>query len=173
MKKVMMMVALLSIAFAASPASAQSKKGKMPANVVQPQVMKNTKVLFHMQHDDLNRNGIPVALELIQRLNGYNQMKKITSKVEVVVQGDAAYWFINDKAWTAHKGGKAATEKENKAKVMIQAILKSGAQIEVCMMDLKINGWTAKDLIPGVKVIAGSIPRVIELQSKGWTYLPY
>lgn len=136
--------------------------------MVMPEDVKNPKVVFHMKSDDLNDAGIPYVVELAGRLNGYYKSKKIDAKIKVVVQDEAAYWMLNDA--TFKKEGKGAA---NKAGAMIESLIASGVDFEICMSDLQKNSWKPDQLRKGVQPLMGGLPRLIELQSKGWVYLSY
>jgi intracellular sulfur oxidation DsrE/DsrF family protein len=41
-------------------------------------------------------------------------------------------------------------------------------QIEECAISMKSNGWGNQDLLPGVKVNAGAVGRLIELVQEGY-----
>lgn len=149
---------------AAPPAHDHSAKKGM----VMPEVTQNPRVVFHAKSNDLNAQGTPMVFELAARLQGFYKSQKVPVEIVVVVQDDFSPWMLNDKAYKQAKKGE-----KNPASSQIQALIKDGVSIEFCMSDMQINKYTTEMLQPGVKQLMGALPRVIELQSKGWTYLAY
>jgi intracellular sulfur oxidation DsrE/DsrF family protein len=43
-----------------------------------------------------------------------------------------------------------------------------GVQIKECVVSMKNNGWGNEDLLPGIKVNAGAIGRLIQLVQEGY-----
>lgn len=45
---------------------------------------------------------------------------------------------------------------------------KQGVQIEECVVSMKNYAWGTEDLLPGVKVKAGAVGRIIQLTQAGY-----
>lgn len=140
----------------------------MKEGMVKPEVTKNPRIVFHAKTNDLNAQGTPVVFELAARLQGFYKTQKIPVEIVIVVQNEFSPWMLNDKAYKQAKKGD-----KNPASAQIQALIKEGVSIEFCMADMQINKYSADMLQPGVKHLGGALPRIIELQSKGWTYVSY
>ncbi len=54
---------------------------------------------------------------------------------------------------------------------MIATILSKGVEVEECGMTMMREGWTNRQLLPGVKVNTGANLRVIELAQKSYVLL--
>jgi hypothetical protein len=55
-----------------------------------------------------------------------------------------------------------------------------GEQIDVArqlskpeLVTLKGKGWTGEDVLPGVKIVVGAYPRIIDLQLRGYAYIRF
>ena len=46
--------------------------------------------------------------------------------------------------------------------------MEQGGEIETCAASMKNNQWRNEDLLPGVKVNAGAVPRLIQLVQEGY-----
>ena len=62
---------------------------------------------------------------------------------------------------------------ENPNIVILEEILKSGVQIEICEDTMRQRGITAAELLPGVKMVVGAFPRLIDLQLQGYAYIKF
>jgi len=51
--------------------------------------------------------------------------------------------------------------------------VKSGVQVELCEDTLRQKGVTAGELMPGVKIVVGAFPRLIDLQLHGYAYIKF
>ncbi len=168
MKRLTLIFALAIFALPSLAAAAPPKAEQAPTNMVTPEDVKNPKVVFHMKSNVLNETGIPYVIELAARINNYYKSKKIDAKIKVIVQDEAAYWMLNDTTFKKEKKGAS-----NKAGAMIESLIQDGVEFEICMFDLKKHSWKPDQLQAGVRPLMGALPRLIELQSKGWVYLSY
>jgi intracellular sulfur oxidation DsrE/DsrF family protein len=50
-------------------------------------------------------------------------------------------------------------------------LLKQGVQIEECVVSMKNHAWDNEDLLPGVKVNAGAVGRLIQLIQEGYVQI--
>ena len=81
----------------------------------------------------------------------------------------AAYLTLNDKAYNAYR----LVETGNPYKNLLASLLDQGVQIEACAVSMKSNGWGNEDLVPGVKVNAGAIGRLIQLVQEGYIQISH
>jgi len=89
--------------------------------------------------------------------------------ISAVFDGDAAYWLLTDKAYAAHR----PNESFNPNSVAVHRLIELGVSIELCGKTMRERGWQPQDIIPGVKVVVGAHPRIIDLEQKGYAYLRF
>jgi intracellular sulfur oxidation DsrE/DsrF family protein len=59
----------------------------------------------------------------------------------------------------------------NPNKGLLAELLKQGVQIEECVVSMKNHAWGNEDLLPGVKVNAGAVGRLIQLIQEGYVQI--
>ena len=86
-----------------------------------------------------------------------------------VFHGDAGYFLLKDPAYrkASEKSGK------NPNKQIIQELLDAGVNLELCKSTMRSHGWTGEDVLPGVKIVVGAYPRIIDLQMQGYAYIRF
>lgn len=89
--------------------------------------------------------------------------------MHLVLHGAAGYWLLNDAAYSKYKD----TLLGNPNKHVIKGLLEKGAHIEACYETLKGHGWKPEDFLPGVTVVHDAYSRIIDLQLRGYAYIPF
>ena len=89
--------------------------------------------------------------------------------MHLILHGAAGYWLLNDAAYRKYKD----TLLGNPNKHVIDGLLKRGAHIEACYETLKGHGWKPEDLLPGITVVHDAYSRIIDLQLRGYAYIPF
>jgi intracellular sulfur oxidation DsrE/DsrF family protein len=84
-----------------------------------------------------------------------------------IFHGHTAYLIVNDKPYNAYR----LAETGNPYKKLIMTLMEQGIQIEACAVSMRNNGWSNEDLLPGVKVNAGAIGRLIQLVQGGFVQI--
>jgi intracellular sulfur oxidation DsrE/DsrF family protein len=56
---------------------------------------------------------------------------------------------------------------------IIQRLLDRNISIELCAQTMKSHGWKADDVLPGVIIVIGAYPRIIDLQHQGYAYIRF
>lgn len=138
-------------------------------------VTQDVKVVYGIEGDRA-RQGVGEGLFFVQRLVQNYENQGITPEdrsVVVVVYGEAAYWLLNDTAWSAANLTGALAGASNPHVELVAELLKNGVHIEVCGSTLKQKGWTREDLLPGVVVVPGAIARLVDLQLQGFAYIGF
>lgn len=46
-------------------------------------------------------------------------------------------------------------------------------KLELCKSTMQSHGWTGKDVLPGVRIVVGAYPRIIDLQLRGYAYIRF
>ena len=150
-----------AVAAEAVPAAAISK-----INVDIPVTLKEAKVVFNMDHVAL-AGDMPIGMKYMELLHKKMQAEKTSGQIIGVFHGPAAYMTLNDQAYNEYR--KVSTG--NPYKGLVEGLIASGVQIEECAVSMKGNNWNNKNLLPGVKVNAGAIGRIIELTQEGYVQI--
>ncbi|OIR03289.1 DsrE/DsrF-like family protein [mine drainage metagenome] len=131
-----------------------------------PVTIKSAKVVFNMDHAAFSGDA-PVGLKHMSLMvNRFQQPGKSLDLVGVF-HGEAGYMLLNDNAY--NKVRKITTG--NPYTDMIQDLIKQGVQIEECAVTMKANNWGNDDLLPGVKVNAGALGRIVQLVQEGYVMI--
>lgn len=128
-------------------------------------------VVCRIKQDDW-KNEVGFGLACVQRLlRDYNAMGVRYDEIHIsaVFHGDAAYWMLKDEpygAFTKREGG-------NPNKSVVQELVGLGVSVELCGQTMKEHGWTKQDVLPGVKIVVGAYPRIIDLELQGYAYIRF
>jgi intracellular sulfur oxidation DsrE/DsrF family protein len=131
-----------------------------------PVVLEKANVVFNMDHLAF-AGDVPVGINYMRLLA--NRFREMNTKGQIVgvFHGDAAYMTLNDEAYNAYR--KVITG--NPYKRLLAELLKQGVQIEECVLSMKNHTWGTEDLLPGVKVNAGAVGRLIQLTQEGFVQI--
>ncbi|MEO7360479.1 MAG: DsrE family protein [Gemmatimonadaceae bacterium] len=97
--------------------------------------------------------------------NGYTEDRV---KAAAVFHGDGWTALLTDSAFVARFGGKG-----NPSKVLVQELLKHGAQLVLCGQTAGSRGIHREELLPGIKVATSAMTAFNVLQSQGYQYNPW
>jgi intracellular sulfur oxidation DsrE/DsrF family protein len=131
-----------------------------------PVVLEKANVVFNMDHLAF-AGDVPVGIKYMHLLA--NRFREMNTKGQIigVFHGEAAYMTLNDEAYNGYR--KAITG--NPYKGLLAELLKQDVQIEVCVVSMKNHAWGNEDLLPGVKVNAGAVGRLIQLIQEGYVQI--
>jgi intracellular sulfur oxidation DsrE/DsrF family protein len=131
-----------------------------------PVVLKKADVVFNMDHLAF-AGDLPVGINYMHLLA--NRFKQMGTQGQIigVFHGAAAYMTLNDRAYDAYR--KVSTG--NPYKSLIAELIRQGVQIEECAVSMKNHHWANEDLLPGVKVNAGAVGRLIQLVQGGYVQI--
>lgn len=121
---------------------------------------------------DAWKEGIGEGLANISELiDDYERLGITSSEVHIsaVFDGEAAYWLLTDKAYAAHR----AEGSFNPNAAAVRKLIERGVSVELCGKTMRERGWQRQDIIPGVKVVLGAHPRIIDLEQQGYAYLRF
>lgn len=128
-----------------------------------PVTIKSAKIVFNMDHASFN-GDTPVGIKHMGLvLNRFHKMGGELNMVGVF-HGDAGYMLLNNE--TYNKVRKTTTG--NPYAPMIEDLIKQGVQIEECAVTMQGNNWGNENLLPNVKVNAGAIGRIVQLEQEGY-----
>ncbi len=162
---------VLFAAFAFTPVMASEKHavgGK--ANITGIKKHRNIRVVYDVSRDELEA-GIGKALYYVRGLlEAYKKLGVKTEElhISVVLHGAAAYWVLNTEAYQQVKGDIFAHNPNEK---VIGELLEHGVSVEICNATIKGKGWSAADILPGVKLVHDGYTRMIDLQLRGYAYI--
>jgi intracellular sulfur oxidation DsrE/DsrF family protein len=129
-------------------------------------VLEKANVVFNMDHLAF-AGDVPVGMSYMLLLT--NRFREMNTKGQIigVFHGDAAYMTLNDEAYNVYR--KVITG--NPYKGLLAELLKQGVQIEECIVSMKNHAWGPEDLLPGVKINAGALGRLIQLTQEGFVQI--
>ena len=128
-----------------------------------PVTIKSAKIVFNMDHAAFN-GDMPIGLKHMSLvLNRFHKMGGELNMVGVF-HSDAGYMLLNNE--TYNKVRKTTTG--NPYAPMIEDLIKRGVQIEECAVTMQGNNWGNENLLPNVKVNAGAIGRIVQLEQEGY-----
>jgi intracellular sulfur oxidation DsrE/DsrF family protein len=131
-----------------------------------PVNLKKANVVFNMSQVDLS-GDVPTGIKYMQLLAAHFKEMKTRGRIIGIFHGHAAYLIVNDKTYNAYR----LAETGNPYKNLIIRLMEQGVQIEACAVSMKNNGWSNGDLLPGVKVNAGAIGRLVQLVQEGYVQI--
>jgi intracellular sulfur oxidation DsrE/DsrF family protein len=144
-------------------ADIKNAKAEPAIHVDIPVVLKKANVVFNMDHLAFD-GDMPVGMKYMHLLANRFKEVGIGGQIIAIFHADVAYMTLNDRAYNAYR--KISTG--NPYKDLIVMLLKQGVQIEECAVSMSANGWSNEDLLPGVKVNAGAVGRIIQLGQEGY-----
>ena len=123
--------------------------------------------------DDASEAGIGKGLYYVRGLlEAYKSqgIKEKNLKISVVLHGSTVYWMLNESAYRQFKHDEFDF---NPNEQVLRELLAHGVSVEVCNLTLRGKGWTADDLMPGVKLVHDAYTRLIDLQQRGYAYIRF
>lgn len=134
-------------------------------------VRQRVKVVYQIKTDTW-KHDVAAGLHYLKKLaRVYSELGIGSEDREIigVFHGNAGYFLLNDPAFAkaAEKGG------ENPNKQIVKDLLDAGVELELCKSTMQGHGWTGKDVLPGVKIVVGAYPRIIDLQLRGYAYIRF
>jgi len=121
---------------------------------------------------DKREGEVGAGLAMIRKLvEEYHSLGTPAHEVHIsaVIHGDAAYWMLNDAAYSRVK----PTERFNPNKAIVEELAALGVSLELCMESMKTHGWNAEDVLAGVKIVPNAYPRIVDLELQGYAYIRF
>jgi len=130
-----------------------------------PVVLKQAKVVFNMDHlAFVPHTREPVGLSQMRMMVKKFNHDHTRWKIDAVFQGAAGYMALNDKAYNQVMHVRTG----NPYRGQIEALFHQGVDIEECGVTMRAHHWGNKQLLPNVKVNAGALARIIQLEQQGY-----
>jgi intracellular sulfur oxidation DsrE/DsrF family protein len=146
---------------AASPVPALAAAN--PLHIDIPVHLKSVKTVFNMDHPSFAGDE-PFGLKYLALMTAKFNHDHTKWKVVAVFHGKLGYMLTTDATYDRVRHVKTG----NPYKAQIEALIKRGVQIEECGVTAKGNHWGNADLLPGVKVDAGAVGRILQLVQDGY-----
>jgi intracellular sulfur oxidation DsrE/DsrF family protein len=143
-----------------------------PAPIINVTKKTNIRVVYDIK-DDASEAGIGKGLYYVRGLlEAYKSqgIKENNLKISVVLHGSTVYWMLNESAYRQFKHDEFDF---NPNEQVLRELLAHGVSVEVCNLTLRGKGWTADDLMPGVKLVHDAYTRLIDLQQRGYAYIRF
>jgi intracellular sulfur oxidation DsrE/DsrF family protein len=168
------MPSILLLFLALTLAGPAQALGPLPAPVERTLVMvdpgRHYKVVYDIHSTETAAGiskGLYYARGLIEAF-GKQGVPPAQLDIHLVLHGDAAKYLLVDETYQNAVKDPFAVNLNAK---ITQDLLNLGVSVEICHSVMRANGWTAKDVLPGVTIVHDGYTRLIKLQSDGYTYL--
>jgi len=158
----------LLLAACASVSFGQDKKAPEPIGLTEKE---GVKVAYHIKVPQTEKDGTSSGVnELLHLTKIYDQQGIGTDKRDIHGVFDAAGvdFLLTDEAYA--RLGKGAS---NPNAALITQLFRQGVSVEACGQRMLRDGLKPEDLLPGVKVVLGGPPRLIDLQLQGFAYFRF
>lgn len=135
------------------------------------QARDNIRVVYQVT-DDAPHEGVNRALFYARKLiNTYEKQGIAADQVHLhlVYHGTGIAAVVNAKARQRLGAEKPANPNAD----VLAELVRRGVQIELCEDTMRQKGVTAAELMPGVKLVVGAYPRLIDLQLQGFAYIKF
>lgn len=138
--------------------------------VVPIQVRENLRIVYQVT-DDVAHDGVNKGLFYARKLiNTYEKQGIAADQVHLhlVYHGTGIAAVVND---AARK--RLGVEAANPNGEILAELIKRGVQVELCENTMQQKGVKPTELMPGVKLVVGAFPRLIDLQLQGFAYIKF
>lgn len=160
------MIAAISLCSLA-PSISQAADPQLP---IPPLKTKDIKVVLHTNTTS-EKGGINKAVYYVRYLLDHYKRLGIPAteiSMSVVFYGDGVLALFNDETLLARMPKKG---QGNRSLAVLKELMAAGVSIEACSETMRLRKMNPSDLLEGVKTVAGSYVRVVDLQLQGYAYL--
>ena len=138
--------------------------------IIPIQVRENLRIVYQVT-DDVAHDGVNKGLFYARKLiNTYEKQGIAAGQVHLhlVYHGTGIAAVVNDAA--RKRLGVDATNPNGE---ILAELIKRGVQVELCENTMQQKGVKPAELMPGVKLVVGAFPRLIDLQLQGFAYIKF
>lgn len=139
--------------------------------IIPLQVRDNIRVVYQVSGDAL-QEGVDKGLFYARKLiNTYGKQGIAAGQVHLhlVYHGTAIAAVVNPGARQRLKAATAG----NPNRAILAELVQRGVQIELCEDTMRKKGVAPAELMPGVTLVVGAYPRLIDLQLQGFAYIKF
>lgn len=134
------------------------------------EVRENLRIVYQVSDDTLHE-GVNKGLSYARKLIDTYETQGIAAgevHLHLVFHSSGIAALVNEAARV-----RMGAEAQNPNVGILAALIKRGVQIEICESTMKQKGIEAAELMPGVKMVIGAFPRLIDLQLQGFAYIKF
>ena len=138
--------------------------------VIPLQVRENLRIVYQVT-DDAPHEGVNKGLFYARKLINTYQKQGIAADqvhLHLVYHGTGIAAVVNDEARK-----RLDAEAANPNSEILAELIKRGVQIDLCENTMQQKGVKPAELMPGVKLVVGAFPRLIDLQLQGFAYIKF
>ena len=138
--------------------------------VIPIQVRENLRIVYQVTDDTLHE-GVNKGLFYARKLINTYQKHGIAPEqvhLHLVYHGTGIAAVVKDEA-RKRLGAEAANPNAD----ILAELVKRGVQVELCENTMQQKGVKPSELMPGVKLVVGAFPRLIDLQLQGFAYIKF
>ena len=159
------------VLLASLSATAFLKAQETVVPIIPIQVRENLRIVYQVT-DDLQYEGVNKGLFYARKLINTYEKQGISAaqvKLHLVYHGTGINAVVNPEARSRLKAEQAA----NPNGEILAELTKRGVEIELCENTMQQKGVKATELMPGVKLVVGAFPRLVDLQLLGYAYIKF
>lgn len=141
------------------------------AAVIPLEVRENLRIVYQVT-DDLSFEGVNKGLFYARKLiNTYAKQGIAADQVHLhlVFHGTGINALVHADARARLKAESA----ENPNAAILAELVERGVQVELCENTMQQKGVQPSELLPGVKLVVGAYPRLVDLQLQGCCYIKF
>lgn len=138
--------------------------------VIPIQVRENLRIVYQVTAD-AQYEGVNKGLFYARKLIDTYQKQGIAAEqvqLHLVYHGTGINDVVNDEARK-----RLGTETTNPNGEILAELIQRGVQVELCENTMQQKGVKPTELMPGVKLVVGAFPRLIDLQLQGFAYIKF
>ncbi len=133
-----------------------------------PVVLKQAKVVFNMDHPAfIPHTREPVGLSQMRMMVAKFNHDHTHWKIDAIFQGAAGYMVLNNKAYDRFMHVRTG----NPYRGQIAHLIRAGIDVEACGVTMRAHHWGNRQLLPNIKVNAGALARIIQLEQRGYVQI--
>lgn len=138
--------------------------------VIPLQVRENLRIVYQVT-DDAAHEGVNKGLFYARKLiDTYRRHGIAPGQVHLhlVYHGNGIAAVVNDAARQ-----RLGVDSVNPNGAILAELIERGVQVELCENTMQQKGVQPTELLPGVKLVVGAFPRLIDLQLQGFAYIKF
>lgn len=139
-------------------------------DVIPIQVRENLRIVYQVT-DDVAHEGVNKGLFYARKLiNTYDKQGIAAGQVHLhlVYHGTGIAAVVNDAARR-----RLGVDVPNPNAGILAELVRRGVQIELCENTMQQKGVKPSEVMPGVKLVVGAFPRLVDLQLQGFAYIKF
>lgn len=138
--------------------------------VIPIQVRENLRIVYQVT-DDTPHEGVNKGLFYARKLINTYQKQGIAPEqvhLHLVYHGTGIAAVVNEEARK-----RLGAEASNPNGEILAELVKRGVQVELCENTMQQKSVKPSELMPGIKLVVGAFPRLIDLQLQGFAYIKF